>query len=611
MKLAEDVSRYTTRAVGDGFLQLACGALVCARGDAARVSKALPKSFRTGHITRYAAVQAPAAGDKREEPPVRGAETRTGAEADDPTQRAVHLSPVGAACLSNCLVGQLQGGDDNNEWEEDDTRSRREVPPALLSLLRDGTCAWHDGLRVGSPECRGVAGEERDFHLSQAERRQNRDNALEALQADDYLARTQRGDPAAERRRQGNSCLFRFCELFAGIGGFRVGLEPLGGECVFASELELGARKVYQTNFGGSAPAGDIIEVPDASIPSFDLLTAGFPCQSWSIQGKIGGFADPRGALFFEITRVLRAKRPAGFLLENVPHLADVADGAALRFIVAELESVGYSVVWRVLSSRPVIPQRRLRLYIVGFRSSAAAAAFSWPEWASDGDLDATEHETTPGGPRPTEALRGWPTVDSVLEPMLELQSAEGSAAWDFHALSPKQWRAVCTNEARNQAKEKSLWGRMVNVSGAARTLIGGYRQGYIRQSQFVLPPNGEGDSLVKLAIAEGMEQASAHGRVVGAASHADGREEPEPRGNDAGGSERPIRLPRFFTPRECFRMQGFPDSYQIPPMDEPHRPDARPGGRIFHMIGNAVAPTVIRCIGEEMLRAGLLEGRA
>ena len=134
----------------------------------------------------------------------------------------------------------------------------------------------------------------------------------------------------AERSQSGRSS-FRFCELFAGIGGFRLGLEPLGGKCTFASEIEADARQVYTKNFGGEPPAGNILDISTDDIPAFDLLTGGFPCQSWSEAGDVGGFADLRGVLFFEITRMLHAKKPAGFLLENVPNLAKVTAPAPSR----------------------------------------------------------------------------------------------------------------------------------------------------------------------------------------------------------------------------------------------------------------------------------------
>merc|ERR1712232_711120 len=119
---------------------------------------------------------------------------------------------------------------------------------------------------------------------------------------------------------------FRFIELFAGIGGFRIGLEEIGGQCVFASEIDAHARKTYLENFG-ELPAGDIHQIDAADVPEFDILTAGFPCQPFSIAGEQEGTGDAKGVLFLEVTRLLYERRPAGFILENVPQVKELDGG--------------------------------------------------------------------------------------------------------------------------------------------------------------------------------------------------------------------------------------------------------------------------------------------
>ena len=136
---------------------------------------------------------------------------------------------------------------------------------------------------------------------------------------------------------------FTFAELFAGIGGFRVGLESLGGRCVFSSEIEPFTRELYTRNFG-DVPAGDIQEVQGVSVPAHDLLVAGFPCQPFSALGDQPGFEDSKGLLFREIVRILRSTRTPMFLLENVPGLAQCDEGKALRAIRDELRRAGYEV---------------------------------------------------------------------------------------------------------------------------------------------------------------------------------------------------------------------------------------------------------------------------
>jgi DNA (cytosine-5)-methyltransferase 1 len=123
---------------------------------------------------------------------------------------------------------------------------------------------------------------------------------------------------------------FRFIDLFAGIGGIRLGLERAGGDCVFSSEWDEDAAKTYEAAFG-QKPHGDITKIPADSIPDHDVLAGGFPCQAFSIIGDKRGFQDTRGTLFFDIERILKAKRPAAFLLENVKNLASHDGGRTFK----------------------------------------------------------------------------------------------------------------------------------------------------------------------------------------------------------------------------------------------------------------------------------------
>jgi len=161
--------------------------------------------------------------------------------------------------------------------------------------------------------------------------------------------------------------LFTFIDLFAGIGGIRIPFEELGGTCVFSSEWDKNARKTYFANFG-EVTAGDITKISELDIPDHDILLAGFPCQSFSIMGKQLGFADTRGTLFFDIERILRAKRPSAFLLENVKQLTTHDKGRTLGVILSKLEQLGYHVHWKVLNALDFgLPQKRERIFIVGF----------------------------------------------------------------------------------------------------------------------------------------------------------------------------------------------------------------------------------------------------
>ncbi len=170
---------------------------------------------------------------------------------------------------------------------------------------------------------------------------------------------------------------FTFIDLFAGIGGIRLGFESVGGKCVFSSENDEDACITYQANFG-EHPYGDITKIEAKDIPDFDVLLAGFPCQSFSIIGKKEGFADEtRGTLFFEIERILREKKPRAFLLENVKNLTTHDKGKTFKTIISHLETLGYTVYAKVLNALDYdCCQKRERIFIVGFNDNVY---FSFP----------------------------------------------------------------------------------------------------------------------------------------------------------------------------------------------------------------------------------------
>jgi DNA (cytosine-5)-methyltransferase 1 len=160
----------------------------------------------------------------------------------------------------------------------------------------------------------------------------------------------------------------KIIDLFAGIGGIRLGFEKIGAECVFSSEWDKHAQDMYEENYG-ERPVGDINDVKPKDIPDHDFLLAGFPCQPFSIAGKQLGFADTRGTLFFNIEKILEEKKPYGFLLENVSRLVTHDKGRTFKVIIDKLESLGYTVYYKVLNTIDFgLPQLRKRIYIVGFK---------------------------------------------------------------------------------------------------------------------------------------------------------------------------------------------------------------------------------------------------
>lgn len=169
----------------------------------------------------------------------------------------------------------------------------------------------------------------------------------------------------------------RFIDLFAGIGGFRIAAESLGWECVFSSEIDRQCQDAYEVNFG-DRPVGDIREIEPHSISEHDVLVGGFPCQPFSIIGKMDGLNDTRGTLFFEIERILREKRPRWVVLENVKQLLSNDGGRTIETILQSLRDLGYQPEYRVLNALNFgLPQKRERVLIV---ANNAGIDFEWPE---------------------------------------------------------------------------------------------------------------------------------------------------------------------------------------------------------------------------------------
>lgn len=158
---------------------------------------------------------------------------------------------------------------------------------------------------------------------------------------------------------------FTFIDLFAGIGGFRMALSSFGAECVFSSEWDSWAQKVYFDNFGDK-PHGDITQINEKSIPNHDILCAGFPCQAFSISGKQKGFEDSRGTLFFDVARIVKEKMPKVVFMENVKNFAVHDGGNTLRVVRNTMVELGYTFAAKVVSATDFnVPQKRERIYFL------------------------------------------------------------------------------------------------------------------------------------------------------------------------------------------------------------------------------------------------------
>lgn len=257
---------------------------------------------------------------------------------------------------------------------------------------------------------------------------------------------------------------FRFIDLFAGIGGLRLGFEAIGGRCVFTSEWDRFAQKTYLRNFADGEDhimAGDIRPYGQApsEIPQFDVLLAGFPCQPFSLAGvskknslgRLHGFADEKqGNLFFEIERILRHHRPPAFLLENVKHLTRHDRGNTFEVIRRTLEDeLGYAIDYRVISSEPWVPQRRERIFIVGFRQDVG--------FCFDG-FDAVIPEE-----------KDWPRLGSILQGHNEVDSK--------YTLTPKLWEYLQAYRAKHEKAGNGFGYSLFGHDSVTRTLSARYHK--------------------------------------------------------------------------------------------------------------------------------------
>lgn len=350
---------------------------------------------------------------------------------------------------------------------------------------------------------------------------------------------------------------FTFAELFAGIGGFRLGLESLGGKCVFASEIDSGARDTYTLNFGSTTNElyGDISEFYAEDLPPFDILTGGFPCQSFSVRGEQKGLNDPRGQLFRELIRILTVCQPKAFLFENVASLvtidggkrnhrdspmSELRTGETFQMMLNSFESTGYRVTWNIINSRHWLPQQRERVYIIGFRNDLNINEIDWklgrPYWSgSHGKI--INDQLTPG----------------LLSCVRDILEDSPSDSIEQAKLTEEQWNRINLPENIKKAnrwqnaEERGGRDRSIPLDGKSPTITSSYRNVSSFSTRFIFQEKN-GDILP---------------------------------------------TPRFLTERECARLMGFPESYKFIPK----------GFRSYHYIGNAVCPPVIEAIGIEILK--------
>ena len=303
----------------------------------------------------------------------------------------------------------------------------------------------------------------------------------------------------------------KIIDLFAGIGGIRLGFERASKntiDCVFTSEWNKYSAQTYLENFNDFKVYGDITEINEKLIPDHDILLAGFPCQPFSQAGLKKGFSDTRGTLFFDIERILIHKKPQAFLLENVKQLKGHDKGRTLETIIAHLKEIGYNnIQYKVLRARDFgLPQNRERIYIVGFLNNDITFEF----------------------PKPTfEPTR----VKDILEKNVD----------ERFTISDKLWAGHQRRKRENKLKGKGFGYGMVNKNSEYTNTLSArfYKDG----SEVLIQQEGKN--------------------------------------------------PRKLTPRECARLQGFPDSFKIPVSNT----------QAYMQFGNSVPVNVVEKVAEQMLK--------
>ncbi len=286
---------------------------------------------------------------------------------------------------------------------------------------------------------------------------------------------------------------YTFIDLFAGIGGLRLAFESAGGRCVYSNEWNKYSQQTYYANFGVQ-PDGDITKVDAESIPDHDILVAGFPCQPFSIAGvskknslgRATGFEDKtQGTLFFDICRILKAKRPKAFMLENVKNLCSHDKGRTFKVIQESLRELNYSIFFQVIDGKNYVPQHRERIVIVGF---------DMERYGSDVDF---KFNLSPP--------KKQPVVKDILESEPESK----------YTLSDKLWTYLQNYAAKHREAGNGFGYGIAPLDGITRTISARY---YKDGSEILIEQEGKN--------------------------------------------------PRRLTPRECARLQGFPDTFKIPVSD-------------------------------------------
>ncbi len=312
------------------------------------------------------------------------------------------------------------------------------------------------------------------------------------------------------------NAVFTFIDLFAGIGGIRQAFDGIGGYCVFTSEWDTYAQKTYAHNYPNNHPInGDITQINAESIPDHDVLLGGFPCQPFSIAGvskknalgREHGFNDEtQGTLFFDICRIINAKQPKAFLLENVKNLTSHDKGRTFDVIKRSLHELGYTISYRVIDGAHFVPQHRERILIVGFRNNLNIK------------FDLHELDLPPKGKR---------KLGDILH---KTDGTEPYLPWDGDAYFDHEKKKTLDKYTLTD----NLWTYLQNYAVKHKEKGNGFGFGLVTENSIA--------------------------RTLSARYYKDGSEILVSQGK--------IKNPRRLTPRECARLMGFPDTFKIPVSD-------------------------------------------
>jgi len=430
---------------------------------------------------------------------------------------------------------------------------------------------------------------------------------------------------------------FTFIDLFAGVGGFRQALDSLGGECVFSSEIDKFAAQAYETLYG-EKPAGDITQIDAKDIPNHDLLVGGFPCQAFSVAGKRKGFEDTRGTLFFEIAIIAKEKRPKALLLENVKGLVNHDKGRTLDVMIETLNEIGYIVDFEILNSKYFgVPQNRERIFIIAVREGlieqspwiiegntivpkgkrriseyhwAKTFNFDWPEQTEvttrlrdiletevDEKYYLDEEKTAKLIAQLDETLPAhFPTPNDVNNTLRTGGKGSLTAKHNYdHIAEPQMLGHV---DIKGHDAIRRVYSAE-SVGPTLTTMGGGHREPKIAEQQGVAIREAtkkgyaiaeEGDS-VNVQFPGSKTRRGRVGKRIANTLEASNINQGTPIKDGAR-----YRI-RKLTPRECFRLQNFPDE-AFDKLKDAGISDSQ----LYKMSGNAITTSVVEAIGERLI---------